>query len=83
MEGISAFGNGSPLNTPTMKSCLDDEVILNTDGTCSDDSTRCSSPRMVLTISYMQKLLYPMFFTVYVSHHKLNDQNIYMMYLCL
>ena len=39
MEGISTFGIGSPPNTPTMKSCLDNEVIFDTDDTCNDDST--------------------------------------------
>lgn len=39
MEGISAFGIGSPPKTPTMKSCLDNEVIFDTDDTCNDDST--------------------------------------------
>ena len=39
MEGISAFGIGSPPNTPTMMSCLDNEVIFDTDDTCNDDST--------------------------------------------
>lgn len=39
IEGISALGNDSTPITPTMKSCLDDEVIFDTDDTCSDDST--------------------------------------------
>ena len=39
MEGISAFGIGSPPKTPPMKSCLDNEVIFDTDDTCNDDST--------------------------------------------
>ena len=37
MEGISAFANDNPPNTPTMKSSLDDRVIFDTDGKGSDD----------------------------------------------
>jgi hypothetical protein len=33
------IANDSPPNTSTMKSCLDDEVIFDTNGSCSDNST--------------------------------------------
>lgn len=40
MEDIFAFANNKPPNTPAaMKSCLDDEIMFDTDGTCSNDST--------------------------------------------
>jgi hypothetical protein len=38
MEDICLFTNDSPQSIPTMKSCLDDEVIFDTNGTCNDDS---------------------------------------------
>lgn len=39
IEGISALGNDNPPITPTMKSCLDEEIIFDTVGTCSEGST--------------------------------------------
>lgn len=37
-EDMWVFTYDSPPGTPTMNSCLDDEIIFDTDGTCSDDS---------------------------------------------